>query len=193
MIVGAYPTAVFETIQGKRNVPFRNIIEPFALGTKFGDELEKYYLKPLGIKRENCWITNLLKVFLFKPGHVNSYKALGSSYLPPTLHSQFEELACFDANLTMFEQELKLASPKLIITLGADVAGILHPEIPKNNRNNLLNGDLSQFTIKSRTYNSIHFAHPGIIMRRQQKNNLWCVIHLDYPKLIVQIQRDQST
>ena len=86
MIIGAYPTAKFATIDGVRDVPVADIDAPFSNQTYFdgasvrdvraGKEMETEYLKPLGLIENQLWLTNLVKVFLFKPGHVAKYEKL---------------------------------------------------------------------------------------------------------------------
>jgi uracil-DNA glycosylase len=173
MIVGTYPSAQFKNIDGTLNVPIGNLSEPFEVGTESGDVLERHYLEPLGIKRELCWITTLLKIFLFKEGDIDRYEEMGSPYTPPCLHADYELLAGSDANLKLFDQELALASPKLVITLGAEVAGILHPETPKEKWSYLMDGELHQIVSGGRIYKAVHLVHPVIIMRRYQKRNPW--------------------
>ena len=51
MILGAYPTAVFERIEN-HVVPVGNIDEPFDPKTASGRELDEYYLGPLGLTRK---------------------------------------------------------------------------------------------------------------------------------------------
>lgn len=177
MIVGAYPTAVFETIGSQRDVPVDNIEKPFAVDTKSGIELSQYYLKPLGIQRESCWITNFVKIFLFKGGHVDKYKRLQSKYLPAALQPSYNEIAASLENRAWFEKEIELANPKVVVTLGAAVAGILGRKFPKSGWNDLLRNCIGEIEVNGRLFKAIHFAHPGIIMCRQQRNNPWPRIH----------------
>jgi uracil-DNA glycosylase len=77
-IIGAYPSARFGVMGGKRDVPMADNLGPFEPERYFDGErvrlqnsaaeLDKHYLVPLGVRREECWITDLVKVFLFKDG-----------------------------------------------------------------------------------------------------------------------------
>ncbi len=79
MIIGAYPTAHFNAIGSERDVPVEDHLYPFSNERYFdgsrirevdsGRELEELFLKPLGISRDKTWITDLVKIFLFKDGH----------------------------------------------------------------------------------------------------------------------------
>jgi len=42
-----------------------------------GTDFLEDYLTPLGLKKEDLWITNMVKCFLFKPEHVASLHHLG--------------------------------------------------------------------------------------------------------------------
>jgi hypothetical protein len=53
-VLGAYPTAMFETRDGERDVPVTNIALPFDPATKSGRELDKHYLESLGLSRDRC-------------------------------------------------------------------------------------------------------------------------------------------
>jgi len=133
MIIGAYPTAHFQTVKSIPDVPVEDHLYPFSSEKYFdgssirtvksGEELEEYYLKDLGIKREQCWITDLVKVFLFKKGHIDRYIKLGFKNLSPNRH-KFKEYAI--RSLPFIEAEIKLATPNVILTLGAEVTSVIH-------------------------------------------------------------------
>lgn len=89
MIVGAYPSAKFYTINGIPDTPMADNDSPFSNESYFdgsrvrtipsGKELNEVILEKIGVKRESCWITDLVKVFLFKQGHIDRYNKLGKS------------------------------------------------------------------------------------------------------------------
>jgi uracil-DNA glycosylase len=177
VILGAYPTAGFAHFRGETQVPVKNIERPLDPSTKSGQELKDHYLNPLGIEREQCWVTNLVKTFLFKPGHVEKYRRLGIAELPPPTRDAFETYAASTGNLAWLQTELELAQPKVVITLGAEVAGILRGVKGRQRRNKLLTGTVEDLVIGDRSYHCIHFAHPGIIMRGGQARNPWPRLH----------------
>ena len=88
MILGAYPSARFATIAGTRDVPVGDNLGPFeperyVVGDRVqtqasADELRTIFLEPWHISREKCWVTDLVKVFLFKSEHRDKYAALGA-------------------------------------------------------------------------------------------------------------------
>jgi len=89
-ILGAYPSARFAAIGMERDVPVGDNCGPFSTESYFdgstvrtvnsGHELETEYFKPLGLRRENCWITDLVRVFLFKQGHIDKYRRLSCNW-----------------------------------------------------------------------------------------------------------------
>ncbi len=181
LIIGAYPSARFAAISTERDVPVGDNCGPFSTERYFdgqrmrtvdsGYELERAYLAPLGLHRDQCWITDIVRVFLFKEGHVAKYRRLGCPWPVQETRSRFEEYA--RQGLQWLEEELALASPRLVITLGSEVAGILQNVAGQKRRNELLGGDLKEFPLGANSYPVIHLAHPGIVMRPATERNRW--------------------
>ena len=83
-VVGAYPSARFHQIGSVRDLPVADIPGPFENERWFdgarvreqpsASELRDLFLRPMDVERKDCWITNLVKVFLFKEGHRNKYQ-----------------------------------------------------------------------------------------------------------------------
>jgi hypothetical protein len=180
-ILGAYPSARFAAISSERDVPVADNCGPFSTERYFdgsrvrtvdsGDELEKAYLRPLGLVRSQCWITDLVRVFLFKAGHIAKYRRLGCEWPQRETRSLFEQFAM--EGMHWLEEELRVARPKVVITLGAEVAGILRGEKGSSKRNSLLTGRLSEISLGDIRCPAIHLAHPGIVMRPSTSRNTW--------------------
>jgi uracil-DNA glycosylase len=79
--------------------------------------------------------------------------------------------------LHWLEEELILAQPRLVITLGAEVAGILQEMKGQRKRNALLGGVLKELQLGTASYQVIHLAHPGIVMRPASERNPWPRLH----------------
>ena len=186
-IIGAYPSAKFASIGSERDVPVYDLCCPFSTEQYFdgsrvrtvdsGRELEEAYLAPLGLKHEQCWITNLVRIFVFKEGHIKKYRRLGCEWPERETRSDFESFAL--QGMQWLVEELSIAKPKVIITLGAEVAGILQGVKSSKKRNALLGGDVKEVNIGSLVYPVIHFAHPGIVMRKASERNPWPRRHLE--------------
>ena len=136
MIVGAYPSARFEARfsarhpKRRRLIPVADNLQPFAEEQYFdgqqvrtltsGDGLREYLLNPLGLRLEDCWVTDLVKVFLYKPDHVDSCGDATPNFRVPQLRSEFLKLAA--GSLKWLCTECELCRPKLVLTLGQEVA-----------------------------------------------------------------------
>jgi len=179
MVVGAYPTAHFNTIDGIRDVPVEDHLYPFSNESYFdgsrvrtvksGEELEDFYFSKLGITRDQCWITDLVKMFLFKEGHVKKYNELGHFKQKET-RSKFKEYA--ERSLSYLEDEIELCQPKIILTLGAEVASILLG-VSEQKAKSLMSEKPISFDVKGNTYLLYALPHPGIIMRNTEVAIKW--------------------
>ncbi len=177
MIVGAYPSAKFYTINSITDVPLYDNDAPFSSESYFdgsrvrvipsGQELEDNYLAPLQINRNQCWITDLVKVFLFKDGHVERYHRLGNITVVET-RSRFRVYA--ERSLKWLADEIEIATPKVIISLGAEVTSVLLG-ITEARSKTLLDGTLRRLMLANRENNVICLPHPGIIMKRSSSNH----------------------
>ena len=184
MIVGAYPTAHFYTLMGPdgkliTKVPVEDHLYPFSNEMYFdgsgidqvksGKEIEELFLKQLGLNHDQCWITDLVKVFLFKPGHIDRYKKLGFNNFEANRH---KFLALAKDSMYYLNEEIELAQPKVIIGLGAEVNAVIHDKSVKEatkliskepiyNKN--IGGDIPFFAC----------PHPGILMREDEHSHKW--------------------
>ena len=185
MVIGAYPSARFATLNGESDVPVADHCGPLSSETYFdgdclrsvasGGELEQAYLRPLGLRREQCWITDLVRVFLFKAGHIAKYRRVGCPWPQRETRSQFEQYG--RQGLGWLVEELELARPRVVITLGAEVAGVLQGVRGQATCNALLGGDVKELCLGDASYPVIHLAHPGIVMRPAREANPWPRLH----------------
>jgi uracil-DNA glycosylase len=140
MIVGAYPSARFEnrkatdTTNKYRLIPVGDNLQPFADEEYFdglkvrklvsGIALKKNLLDRLGLDFRDCWITNLVKVFLYKQEHMDSYKAV-DPYFKRIQILRNEFINYGKKSLDWLEEEVQLCNPKVIVTLGHEVAQVV--------------------------------------------------------------------
>jgi hypothetical protein len=184
-ILGAYPSARFAQIGRISDVPVADNLGPFESERWFDGsrvrkqpsarELENLFLQPMGIGREECWITDLVKVFLFKPGHVKRYEKLGASIPAGYIRDRFFNLGV--QSLRWIEREVELSRPRLMITLGAEVAGILHGVRTASAQTKLITPEVRTIDLGSVPVPTVHCAHPGILMRRDSRNP-WPLRHV---------------
>jgi hypothetical protein len=157
MIVGAYPSARFEfrlprSARGHRRlVPVADNLHPFADEHYFDglrprdlestEGLSKYLLGPLHIAQQDAWITDLVKVFLYKRDHADSCGAVHPRFHVHVLRSRFVELGL--QSLSWLMKEVELCKPRLIVTLGVEVAQVVSGELHAS-ADDLLNRALSR-------------------------------------------------
>jgi uracil-DNA glycosylase len=197
-VIGAYPSARFGVINGERDVPMADNLGPFEPERYYDGErvrvqnsaaeLDENYLKPLGVSRDKCWVTDLVKVFLFKEGHREKYARLGDQ--PPAGYERkrFEDIGA--KSIPWIERELKLSKPKLVITLGAEVAGIVTKTRGDAARTRLLSGDVRRLRIGEVEVDAAHLPHPGIVMREGKEGeptkNPWPALNRQFVAQLAQ-------
>jgi len=141
MIIGAYPSARFEYRKAEKTVgknPYRLI--PIVDNLQpFGDEeyfdglrirklestvgLKRYLLDQLGLEPSDCWITDLVKVFLYKKEHLDSCGAVVPDFKVQVLRDKFWDLG--NKSLKWIQEEVQLCQPKVVVTLGIEVAQVV--------------------------------------------------------------------
>ncbi len=180
-VVGAYPSARFAQIGKIANVPVADNLGPFESERWFDGvrvreqpsarELHDLFLAPLELDRSECWITDLVKVFLFKPGHVEKYTDL--EVTPPSGYTRDRFFELGERSVGWLVRELKVAGPKLVVTLGAEVAGVLRGIRSASAQVKLLVPEVTTCRIGDQEYPTMHCAHPGILMRKGDGKNPW--------------------
>jgi uracil-DNA glycosylase family 4 len=178
MIIGAYPSAKFYTVNGIADTPMADINCPFSDETYFdgsrirsvlsGSELNNEILKKIGVSRNECWITNLVKVFLFKPGHITRYLKLQKEGFCEN-RSDFDKYAI--KSLPWLEIEINICDPKVIILLGVEVTKTFF-QVSAAKAMEMLSGEVFCKKIGGIDRSFICLPHPGILMK-QMERNLW--------------------
>ncbi len=176
MIIGAYPSAKFYTVNGISDTPMADINCPFSDETYFdgsrvrsvlsGSELNNEILKKIGVNRNDCWITNLVKVFLFKPGHITRYIKLHKEDHSEN-RSDFDKYAI--KSLPWLEIEISICDPKVIILLGVEVTKTFF-QVNDAKAKDMLTGDIYIKKIDGFERSFICLPHPGILMKQMERN-----------------------
>jgi len=181
MIVGAYPSAKFFTIKGPkgdvRDVPVADNDAPFSNESYFdgsrvrtipsGKELNDVILQKIGVAREDCWITDLVKVFLFKDGHIKKYHNLGKNDVSPN-RNLFDDYA--KDSIIWIEREIDICNPQIVILLGSEVTKSIF-NISMTKAIELLDGKRRTLHCGGIERSFICLPHPGILMRPSPKND----------------------
>lgn len=176
MIVGAYPSAKFYTINGVSDTPMADNDSPFSNESYFdgsrvrtipsGKELNEVILEKIGVNRTDCWITDLVKVFLFKEGHIKRYEKLGKTGLTEN-RNKFIEYA--EKSMDWLDREIEICDPKVIILLGLEVTKMFF-SLTDSISKQYLNGSTKTKTINGIDRNIICLPHPGILMKKTDQN-----------------------
>ena len=139
MIVGTHPSARFEsrkTTDGSnkyRLIPIGDTLRPFGDEEYFdglkirrlesGVDLRRYLLDGLGLDFADCWITHLVKVFLYSKEHIKNYKAFDPYFKIQMYGNDFINLG--KNSIDWLKEEIRLCNPKIIVILGYEVAKII--------------------------------------------------------------------
>lgn len=191
MIVGAYPSARFEQYESqerkgiRRLIPVGNNLHPFADEEYFdgtaprvlesGKGLRKYILTPMGLNPNDLWITDLVKVFLYKKDHQDAINEIFPKFNVPVLRDKFTEIG--KDSLEWLKEEISICKPKLIVTLGHEVAQIIHGKNVEAKRllTNKVNNPENVYGI-----DTIYAPHPDICRR----NDNWSEV-MDYQLTLI--------
>ena len=123
-------------------------------------------LQKIGVKREDCWITDLVKVFLFKEGHIKRYEKLGRKDMVSN-RNKFMEYA--KLSLPFLYDEIEICNPYVIILLGQEVVQAFF-QISAAKALGYLDGTVKKFEVKGMERNIICLPHPGILMKKTERN-----------------------
>ena len=174
MLIGAFPSARFEK-RDKVLIPTGDNLSPFGEEEYFDgaavrpqasrDSLNKNYFNQLGIKANEIWITDIVKIYLYPEKHIKNCKVINDKIKYVDTHKLFPNIAL--ASMDWMKREIKICNPKLIITLGEVTARTISNE-NKISSKELLNGEVRQVQL-DRPYKIAHLAHPEII----RINTVW--------------------
>ncbi len=175
MIIGPQPAAKVAFVNDIPDVPLYDATAPFSIEPYYdgsrvrssytGQELSEVILETLEISREHCWLTTLVKVFLFDDDVVKKYHRLGKEIKENK--SQYPELAL--KSMPWLRDELEIANPKAIILLGPEVISSLLL-ISEDEAKELITGEVVEKKIIWKNSNFICLPPPGVIMDRSARN-----------------------
>jgi len=175
MVIGPYAAAKLYFVNDIPDVPLYDSnapfsIEPYYDGSRVrssftGQELSEVILETIGISREQCWLSNLVKVFLFDDDHVKKYHRLGKEI--NETKSKFQEYA--NKSLSWTRQEIEIANPYAIILLGAEVISSLLL-ISEDEAMECMTGEVIEKKIIWKNSNFICLPHPGVLLDRSARN-----------------------
>jgi uracil-DNA glycosylase len=175
MIIGPQPAAKMFFVDDIPDVPLYDATAPFSIEPYYdgsrvrssytGQELSEVILETLEIPREKCWLTTLVKVFLFDEDHVRKYHRLGKEIKEN--RSLFDQYAL--KSMAWLRDEIEIANPRAIILLGPKVISSLLL-ISEKEAMDLITGEVVEKKIIWKNSNFICLPPPGVIMERSARN-----------------------
>ena len=175
MVVGPYPSARLYTVDNIPDVPLYDPNSPFATDPYFdgsrvrnslsGEELTEVILETLEVKLEDCWLTSLVKVFLFDEDHVKKYHRLGREIKENK--SRFMDYA--NKSLKWLRQEIEIANPYAIILMGEELISSLLL-VSEEEARELMTGKVVEKKIIWKNSNFICLPRPGLLLDRSARN-----------------------
>jgi uracil-DNA glycosylase len=175
MIIGPQPAAKVFFEKDIPDVPLQDATAPFSIEPYYdgsrvrssytGQELSEIILETLEIPRERCWLTTLVKVFLFDEDHVKKYRRLGKEI--EANKAMYNDYA--QKSLQWMRDEIEIANPKAIVLLGPEViSNVLL--ITEEEAKELITGEVVEKKIIWKNSNFICLPPPGVILDRSARN-----------------------
>ena len=175
MVIGPQPAAKVFFVNDIPDVPLYDGTAPFSIEPYFdgsrvrssftGQELSEVILEILEVPRVHCWLTTLVKVFLFDDDHVKKYHRLGKEIKEN--RSKYMDYA--NKSLKWIRQEIEIANPYAIFLLGPEViSSLLLVSLEKAIE--YMTGKVIEKKIIWKNSNFICLPPPGVILDRSARN-----------------------
>ena len=175
MVIGPQPAAKVYFVNDIPDVPLYDGTAPFSIEPYFdgsrvrssftGQELSEIILETLEVPREHCWLTTLVKVFLFDDDHVKKYHRLGKEIKEN--RSKYIDYA--NKSLPWLRQELEIANPYAILLLGEQVISSVLL-VSEEKAREYMTGKVIEKKIIWKNSNFICLPPPGVILDRSARN-----------------------
>lgn len=175
MVIGPLPSAKLFFVNEVPDVPLADANAPFSIDPYFdgsrvrssfsGQELNEVIFETIGVQREHCWLTSLVKVFLFDEDHVKKYHRLGKEIREN--RSRYMEYA--NRSLPWIRQEIEIANPIAILLLGPEVVSSLLL-VSEKEALDYMTGEVIEKKIIWKNSNFICLPPPGVLLDRSARN-----------------------
>ena len=175
MVIGPQPAAKVFFVNDIPDVPLYDGTAPFSIEPYFdgsrvrssftGQELSEVILETIEVPREHCWLTTLVKVFLFDEDHVKKYHRLGKEI--KANRPKYMEYA--NRSLKWIRQEIEIANPYAILLLGPEVVSSILL-VSEKEALDYMTGEVVEKKIIWKNSNFICLPAPGMILDRSARN-----------------------
>lgn len=148
MVVGFHPQARTYEVEDQKEVPLYSASFPYSREEYFdGREVKRMdsdhldaVLQKMGVDRSSCWVTSLIKLYLFSSKDVIKYNKLGNYKVAP---DEFNFKEWGEKSLPWLEEEVVLANPQLILLSGLETISLLYDVSPTKAKH-LIDGELRE-------------------------------------------------
>ncbi|MGW8314420.1 MAG: uracil-DNA glycosylase family protein [Bacteroidales bacterium] len=175
MVIGPHPAARLYFLDNIPDVPLYDSNAPFASepyydgsrvrNSLMGEELKEVILETLGVKEEDCWLTTLVKVFLFDNDHVKKYHTLGKEIRENK--SRYMEFA--NKSIAWIRQEIEIANPYAVVLMGEEVISSLLL-VSEEEALQFMTGEAIEKQVIWKNTNFICLPRPGLLLDRSARN-----------------------
>ena len=175
MVIGFHPLAKTYEVQDQKDVPLYSASFPYAGEQYFdgrevrsvgGSEYLDIVLQKLGIERSSCWITTLIKLYLFSSKDVIKYNELGSFKVAP---DEFNYKEWGEKSLPWLETEVSLANPQIIILSGLETISLFFDMSPTKAKH-LIDGELRELKFGRRRIPTLCLQEMELMVNNNKRN-----------------------
>ena len=200
MILGVYPAARVAqvTVQGIRmNLPAQVERESFEQGvSSSGQELDRLYLQPLQLTRDDVFVADLMPYFLANTrgtsgrtmwDRIEQFEQLTGEQLgirprppPPKL---VEQARAMPGNLARLAEYAQTCSPSLLLTLGLEPTAFIRDEpltAVQRRAREVLYQAAERRDVLGVSASVVHLAHPGLLMSKGERTKSWRESHQEW-------------
>ena len=149
MVVGFHPFAKSYEVKDQKEVPLYSANFPYSGERYFdgrevrnigGGEYLDEVLGKLGVERSSCWITTLIKLYLFNSKDVIKYNKLGNFKVAP---DEFNFKEWGEKSFPWLDAEVALASPKVMLLSGLETISLFFDVSPTKAKH-LIDGEFRE-------------------------------------------------
>jgi uracil-DNA glycosylase len=175
MVVGFHPFAKTFEVKDQKDVPLYSAAYPYSSELYFdgrevrtvgGGEYLDEVLEKLSIPRSNCWITTLIKVYLFNSKDVIKYNKLGNFKVAP---DEFNYKEWGEKSLPWLEDEVTLANPKIILLSGLETISLFFDVSPTKAKH-LIDGEVRELKFGRKKYPVICLQEMELMVNNNKRN-----------------------
>lgn len=175
MVIGFHPLAKLYDVNEQKAVPLYSAGFPFGEEQYFdgkhvvsvpGRQDLEHVLGKLGIKLEDCWLTTLIKIYLFSSKDVAKYNALGNFKVAPD-EFNFKEYGT--KSVSWIQQEVNLANPELVILVGLETISLFYDVSPTKAKH-LIDGELKELKFGRKKVSVLCLQDPELMINNNKRN-----------------------